>query len=100
MHTETETFCADMTCPVPSDYNGGAIDRTISNASGSIPSAPKDLPGLVHFNRARRELELAASMDEVKQIRDKAEAMRLHSSDRGLAADAESLRRNQDPGGT
>jgi DNA modification methylase len=34
---------------------------------------------LTHFNRARSELELAASIDEVKQIRDKAEAMRIYA---------------------
>jgi len=39
----------------------------------------KVLPGLVHFNRARRELELATTVDEVKQIRDKAEAMRTYA---------------------
>jgi hypothetical protein len=40
---------------------------------------PKELPGLTHFNRARRELELASSLDEVKQLRDKAEAMRTYA---------------------
>ena len=34
---------------------------------------------LVHFDRARRELALAASIDEVKDIRDKVEAMRLYA---------------------
>jgi 16S rRNA G966 N2-methylase RsmD len=43
------------------------------------PADPKDLPGLIHFNRARRELELASSIDEVKQIRDQAEAMRIYA---------------------
>lgn len=34
---------------------------------------------LTHFDRARAELEKAASIDEVKAIRDKAEAMRLYA---------------------
>ena len=34
---------------------------------------------LAHFDRARRELELASSIDEVKQIRDQAEALRQYA---------------------
>jgi hypothetical protein len=34
---------------------------------------------LTHFDRARRELELAATIDEVKKIRDQAEALRLYA---------------------
>ena len=33
---------------------------------------------LIHFENARRELELARTIDEVKEIRDRAEAMRLY----------------------
>lgn len=59
------------------------------------PTAPaidtKDLPGLIHFNRARQELELAESMDEVKAIRDKAEAMRIYSRQAGLALEMQNM---------
>jgi hypothetical protein len=48
-------------------------------ASNTRPFDAKDLPGLVHFNRARQELELATTIDEVKAIRDKAEAMRVYA---------------------
>ncbi len=34
---------------------------------------------LLHFNKARQELALATSIDEVKSIRDKAEAFRLYA---------------------
>jgi tRNA G37 N-methylase Trm5 len=51
----------------------------------------KDLPGLVHFNRARKELELATSIDEVKAIRDKAEAMRIYSRQAGLALEMQNM---------
>lgn len=33
---------------------------------------------LIHFEKAKRELELATSIDEVKELRDKAEALRLY----------------------
>ncbi len=42
------------------------------------PPAPVHQPPLVHFENARRELELARTVDEVKSIRDRAEAMRLY----------------------
>src|SRR5208283_1524847 len=42
------------------------------------PPAPVHQPPLVHFENARRELEIARTLDEVKQVRDKAEAMRLY----------------------
>ena len=36
---------------------------------------PRDLPGLTRSSRPRRESELAASIDEVKQIRDRDDLM-------------------------
>jgi len=33
---------------------------------------------LVHFNKAKKELALATKIDEVKEIRDKAEALRAY----------------------
>jgi len=38
---------------------------------------------LIHFDKARQELELAATVDEVKNIRDKAEALRLYIRQQG-----------------
>lgn len=40
---------------------------------------------LVHFDRARQELALAKDIDEVKQIRDKAEALRLYIKQQGAS---------------
>jgi SAM-dependent methyltransferase len=40
---------------------------------------------LVHFDRARQELELAASIDEVKKIRDQAEALRQYARQQKLS---------------
>ncbi len=45
----------------------------------SIDRREDNQPALIHFDRARRELELACSIDEVKDIRDKAEVMRLYA---------------------
>ena len=43
------------------------------------PPVPVRQPGpMIHFDNARREIELARTVDEVKTIRDKAEAMRLY----------------------
>jgi len=43
------------------------------------PPTPVHKPGpMTHFENARRELEMARTVDEVKQIRDRAEAMRLY----------------------
>jgi len=64
--------------PVSASHNwSGAPERHMD--STSRPKDLKEIPGLTHFNRARRELELAASIDEVKEIRDKAEAMRIYA---------------------
>lgn len=38
---------------------------------------------LVHFDNAKRELELATNIDEVKDLRDKAEALRLYMRQAG-----------------
>lgn len=38
---------------------------------------------LIHFNRARKEIELAKSIDEVKKIKDKAEALRAYAKQAG-----------------
>jgi len=38
---------------------------------------------LVHFDKARQELELAASLDEVRDIRNKAEALRIYLKQAG-----------------
>lgn len=40
---------------------------------------------LVHFDAARRELALASSIDEVKQLRDKAEALRQYVRQQGAS---------------
>jgi len=42
------------------------------------PATAHQLGPLAHFDNARRELELARTVDEVKQVRDKSEAMRLY----------------------
>ena len=42
---------------------------------------------LTHFDRARQELELASSVDEVKAIRDKAEALRQYAKQSRLSLD-------------
>lgn len=60
-------------------------------ATDLVALEAKDLPGLAHFNRARRELELAESIDEVKAIRDKAEAMRIYARQAGYALEMQNL---------
>gem|GEM_PF-3015798 len=40
---------------------------------------------LIHFDSARQELDLAASIDEVKKIRDQAEALRLYAKQARLS---------------
>ncbi len=70
--------------------DGNTGDDTIHRSASGPPSA-KDLPGLVHFNRARQELELAASIDEVRQIRDKAEAMRIYARQVNFSLEMQNL---------
>ncbi len=50
-----------------------------------IPLPQSETSVLSHFDRARRELELAVSIDEVKSIRDKAEALRLYAKQSRLS---------------
>jgi len=42
---------------------------------------------LVHFNKARQELALAKEIDEVKEIRDRAEALRMYAKQAGDSLD-------------
>ena len=44
-----------------------------------------ELTGLIKFDEARRAVELASSVDEVKSIRDKAEAMRAYAKQAHLS---------------
>jgi len=60
----------------------------MSDQSKLIPFPPSKESGiLTHFDRARQELELAASVDEVKAIRDKAEALRQYAKQSRLSLD-------------
>jgi len=45
----------------------------------------EEADALTHFDRAKRELELAASIDEVKKIRDQAEALRQYARQQKLS---------------
>jgi len=40
---------------------------------------------LTHFDRAKHELEIAASIDEVKKIRDQSEALRQYARQQKLS---------------
>ena len=44
-------------------------------------------PTLIHFNKARQELALARDIGEVKDIRDKAEALRAYAKQAGEGLD-------------
>ena len=45
----------------------------------------------MHFNKARQELELAKNIDEVKDIRDKAEALRAYAKQRGICLEGQNV---------
>jgi len=77
MGSELEQITNSLS-PVPAlPRNRGGLSKVTGGCRA--PEDPKYLPTLLHFNRARRELELATTIDEVKQIRDKAEAMRAYA---------------------
>ncbi|MGO9121233.1 MAG: DNA-methyltransferase [Desulfomonilaceae bacterium] len=65
--------------PMPTVPQAWKLSREATESLGAPYADQKDLPGLIHFNRARRELELATTVDEVKQVRDRAEAMRVYA---------------------
>lgn len=58
-------------------------DRAENNLIPFSQSVETNL--LDHFDRARQELELAASIDEVKKIRDQAEALRQYARQQKLS---------------
>jgi hypothetical protein len=58
----------------------------MGDQSKLIPFPPSQESSiLTHFDRAKRELELAASVDEVKKIRDQAEALRQYARQQKLS---------------
>ena len=46
---------------------------------------------LIHFDTARRELALAQSVDEVKEIRDRAEALRQYAKRAGKSLEMQNM---------
>src|SRR5208283_1836465 len=55
------------------------------------PPAPANQPPLVHFENARRELALASTIDEVRDIRDRAEALRVYCKQAGESLEMQNL---------
>ena len=46
---------------------------------------------LTHFNKAKQELAVATKIDEVKEIRDKAEALRAYAKQSGESLEMQNL---------
>lgn len=46
---------------------------------------------LVHFDRARQEIALATNLDEIKEIRNKAEALRLYAKQAGESLEMQNM---------
>ena len=69
-------------CEVEPSYIEITKQRISDFYNGTLkirPPVPVTQAGpMIHFENARRELELARTVDEVKSIRDRAEAMRLY----------------------
>jgi len=82
-------------CEIEPEYIQTATQRIRDFHNGTLktrPPVPVHQPGpLVHFENARRELELARTVDEVKEIRDKAEAMRLYCKQAGESLGMQNL---------
>lgn len=57
----------------------GEVSQATPDAPATEPSSGAASLTLVHFDRARQALELASSIDEVKAIRDQAEALRQYA---------------------
>ncbi len=59
---------------------GGTRQETICRSLGKDSRMNTTL---AHFNKAKQELALATSVDEVKEVRDKAEALRMYTKQQG-----------------
>ena len=66
----------------------------MTDENGTLKFRPPALvrqPPLVHFEKARRELALASTIDEVKDIRDRAEALRVYCKQVGESLEMQNL---------